>query len=377
MRFLMGINYWPRRSAMYAWERFDLGEMREDFERIKGLGLDLVRFFLTWESFQPKPDVIDATALRRFDAVMDAIHHAGLQAMPTLFCGHMSGVNWLPEWTLDRTQAHGRFRTIAGGHTSPYGIADFYADPHLLHAQTLHARVVGERARNHPALYAWDIGNEFSNLREPASPDDAAAWSVRITETLYEASGVGATGGIHTEDVERDRNIRPSSISLPWIFASMHGYPPYCAWARDKLDPDVVPFLSQLTQSCSGKPVFFTEFGNPSCYVDDDAMAAYAYTVLDRLHTGGAIGAMWWCWADYDRKLDALPPFDLAEHELHFGIVDALGREKPVAQALARFAREPRRVRSFPPPIVDEAAYYASLPRSLEAAFRDYCAHRH
>src|SRR5581483_7877193 len=24
-RFLLGINYWPRRSAMYAWERFDLG----------------------------------------------------------------------------------------------------------------------------------------------------------------------------------------------------------------------------------------------------------------------------------------------------------------------------------------------------------------
>ena len=34
-RFLLGINYWPRRSAMYMWQRFDLGEIREDAARIK------------------------------------------------------------------------------------------------------------------------------------------------------------------------------------------------------------------------------------------------------------------------------------------------------------------------------------------------------
>ncbi|HTA39916.1 MAG TPA: hypothetical protein VK760_12610, partial [Candidatus Acidoferrales bacterium] len=100
-RFLLGVNYWPRNSAMYAWERFDLGEICEDMARIKGLGLDVVRFFLSWEHFQPAPDTIDEAALLRFESVMKAIHDAGLQAMPTLFCGHMSGVNWLPAWTLD------------------------------------------------------------------------------------------------------------------------------------------------------------------------------------------------------------------------------------------------------------------------------------
>ena len=57
--FLMGVNYWPRRSAMYMWERFDLGEIREDMARIKGLGLDVVRFFLLWEAFQPSHDRMD------------------------------------------------------------------------------------------------------------------------------------------------------------------------------------------------------------------------------------------------------------------------------------------------------------------------------
>ncbi|MDP9111862.1 MAG: beta-galactosidase, partial [Candidatus Eremiobacteraeota bacterium] len=173
--FRMGINYWPRRSAMYMWERFDLGEIREDFARIRDLGMDVVRFFLLWEAFQSEPERIDHAALERLDAVMAALTDTGLAAMPTFFTGHMSGVNWLPEWTLDRSAPHGRFRTYARGRESAFGIGNFYSGA-LLAAQRKHVRAVGERYRNHPALYLWDLGNEFSNMREPDSPLEAARW---------------------------------------------------------------------------------------------------------------------------------------------------------------------------------------------------------
>jgi endo-1,4-beta-mannosidase len=127
-RFLTGVNYWPRRSAMYMWERFDLDEIREDATRIRALGLDVVRFFLSWEAFQPAPDRMDPDLLDRLVAVMDAFADAGLRAMPTLFTGHMSGVNWLPVWALDPATPHGRFRTIASGAESPYGVGVIYAD---------------------------------------------------------------------------------------------------------------------------------------------------------------------------------------------------------------------------------------------------------
>jgi endo-1,4-beta-mannosidase len=384
-RFLLGINYWPRSAAMYAWERFDLGEIREDMARIKSLNLDVVRFFLLWEFFQPHPDTIDEDALRRFESVMAAIHDAGLQAMPTLFCGHMSGVNWLPAWTLDPTTPHGRFRTISGGCSLPCGIGDFYADPHLLRAQTLFAHRVAERARDHPALYAWDLGNEFSNLREPATPQDAAAWSVRLTETLIEYSNVGATGGLHGEDIERDRHIRPSSIAKPWAFATMHGYPVYSAFARDRTDTDVVSFLMQVTESCSGKRVLFSELGNPQCTpgndragdfacLDEHEMATYAYGAIDRLQKRGALGAFWWCWADYAFWLANVPPCDQAAHEMHFGIVRADGSFKPVAETLSRIASEARTVAEPQPAIVNEDDYYAALPRGIFSEYRKYCA---
>ena len=169
----------------------------------------------------------------------------GLRAMPTLFCGHMSGVNWLPAWTLDREPPHGplphdrrrrrRRRTAIG---------DFYADPRPARAQTLFARRVGERVREHPALFAWDLGNEFSNLREPATADDAAEWSAAPERRLAaNRRAAGATGGMHGEDLERDRRMRPSSIARPWAFATMHGYSVYSAFSRGRLDTNVVPFL--------------------------------------------------------------------------------------------------------------------------------------
>jgi endo-1,4-beta-mannosidase len=384
-RFLLGINYWPRSSAMYMWQRFNIEEIGDDIARIKVLGLDVVRFFLMWEAFQPEHNAMDAQALRRFDAIMEKIAAAGLRAMPTLFCGHMSGVNWLPPWTLERETTQGRFRTIAGGNVVDRSIGDFYADPDLMQAQLLFARRVGERVRDNPAILAWDLGNEFSNLRVPATANDAAEWSKRLSDVLIETSRAPVTGGMHGEDLDHDRKLRPSSIALPWEFATMHGYSVYSAFARDRLDTNVVPFLGQLQQSFSRKAVLFSELGNPQCppgrnkvdgfaCLQEDEMAAYAHGAIDRLHARGALGAFWWCWADYDPSLADVPPFDRAPHELRFGVVRSDGSFKQIAQTLAQFAREARTVVTpLPSPIADETEHYAGLPQSIEREYRTYC----
>lgn len=383
-RFLLGVNYWPARSAMYMWQRFDLGEMREDFAHMRALGLEVVRFFLMWEAFQPQRDTIDADALRRFDEMLQAIDDAGLRAIPTLFCGHMSGVNWLPAWTLDPQTPHGRFRTIANGAIAPYGIGDFYADEALLAAQVRLARAVGARAKGHPALHAWDLGNEFSNLRSPRTPDDAARWSAALTNALVEESGAACTAGTHGEDVENDRRIRPSSLAQPFDFATMHGYSVYATFSRGKMDASVVPFYCALIASFSRKPVLFSEFGNPQCppkqdsiggmaCLDEEEMAAYARRVLEGLVREGAIGALWWCWADYAASLADSPPFDQAPHELRFGMTRADGSEKPVARVLAQFASESHDVRAASHEIVDEESFYASLPQGIFSTYREYC----
>lgn len=402
--FLLGMNYWPRRSAMYMWQRFDAGEIRDDMALIKSLHLKAVRFFLHWEDFQPARERIDNLMLNRLQIVMDAIAEHRLLAMPTFFTGHMSGVNWLPEWTLDAHTTSGRFRTISKGRSVPFGIGDFYKGP-LLDAQELHVRAVGRMLRDHPALWMWDLSNEFSNLREPAEPGDAANWSHVLSEALHEESGKPVTAGTHGEDLERDRGIRLSSLCAPFEVANMHGYSVYSSFSRGRLDEEVVPFLCQVAQSCANKPVLFSEFGNPTCppgtvspyervplpgdkidlsehvpplnaakyaCLREDEMSDYGYGVLDRLHKAGATGAFWWCYADYAKEVADLPPFDKAPHELSFGIVRQDGSPKPIASALKKFAKEKRAVLAPPPPIVDEVQYYANLPGAVDKAYAAY-----
>ena len=397
MHFSLGVNYWPRSSAMAMWRRFDRGEIRDDFAHIAALGLDAVRFFLRWDDFQPLIDAMDREMLDRMERVVDLAAESGLRVMPTLFCGHMSGVNWLPAWSLDPRVPHGRFRTISGDAQSPYGIGDMYTGA-LLDAQLLFARSVGERLRAHPAVIAWDLGNEFSNVCEPATEIDAAEWSRRLSAALHETSALPVVAGTHGEDLTRDRHLRFASLCAPHAFTTMHGYSVYSAFTRSRLDPEVVPFLALLAASFSFKPVLFTEFGNPTCpppklspyervalpdepplptiSPDDPVLATYAClteaenaayctNVLERLHADGRLGAYWWCWADYADELRTEPPFDRAPHELSFGIVRRDGSEKPVAAALAGFARERHSVRrAADMPMISSTYYYRTLPTS-------------
>jgi endo-1,4-beta-mannosidase len=396
--FLLGVNYWPRRSAMYMWEKFDLGELREDFAHIRSLGLSIVRFFIMWDDFQPQADRMDPQMLVRFDSVMNALAGAKLRAMPTFFTGHMSGVNYLPEWTLAPGTPSGRFRTFGRGlRELPWGIGDFYSGP-LLDAARLHVRALGERCRGHEALYMWDLGNEFSNLRGANSPQESANWSKRLTDDLFEVSGAPTSAGNHGEDLTQDRGIRPSSFCVPFQCAVMHGYSVYTHFSRSRTDPEVVPFLCQVMQSMSGKAVLFNEFGNPTCppntispydrvplpgepapdikelppnaapyaCLTEDEMATYCNEVIERLAQRGALGAFWWNWADYVPDLATTPPFDRAPHEMTFGMIRSDGSEKPVALTLQRFAQERHVVAPRPAPIVCEDEWYANMSEAYQ-----------
>ena len=379
--FRIGINYWPARTAMAMWTHFDSQAIEQDFARIAAAGLRSVRLFLLWEAFQPDEDRIDREALLKLEKTLELLRAHRLQAMPTLFCGHMSGVNWLPRWTLDRGAPSGRFRTISSGVVEPWGIANFYARGPLLDAQRFAARTIGTHFRGNETIEAWDLGNEFSNLATPSSIGEGLAWSETLSRELSRSSSLPVTAGLHGEDLEQDRNIRPSAMCAPWQFATIHGYSAYASFARDRLDPEVVPFYYDLIASFSNKRVLVSEFGNPQCpqgpnlsgfpCLNENEMATYAAEVLERLQRRGALGAYWWCYTDYDERLRNTPPFDRAPHELYFGAWRADGSPKPVVSILSRFAHASPDVSGAPPMDLIESDYYEE-PMRVKGIYADY-----
>lgn len=335
---------------MNWWSSFDAREVADDFARIATAGLDSVRVFLTWEDFQPAPDRIDGAMLDRLVDVADAAAGAEVALVPTLFTGHMSGVNWIPEWALGGSDGDDRFRVVSRGAVVEAGLRNWYVDPLVEEAQCLLAREVAATLAGHPAIWAWDLGNENSNCVRPPTNSSGRAWLTRLATAIRDADGrTLITAGMHMEDLEEDRRLGPRDSSESCDFLSMHGYPIYAQWAAGPTDVRLLPFLARLTRWLGeGRDVLFTEFGLPTygrgdrsdqsaLLVDEDSAAGYTASALEALRRAGCIGAMLWCYSDYDPALWGSPPFDLAPHERTFGLWRADGSPKASVSAVAAF----------------------------------------
>ena len=139
--FTLGVNYWPRRKAMYWWSNFDAGEVREEFALMREIGLNMVRLFLLWDDWQPAPDQVSPECLRNLATVADIAADNGLKLNVTFFTGHMSGPNWSPGWLLDPSIPPPR-EIVSGGKVVDSGYRNPYTDEVALRAEDLLLRTV-------------------------------------------------------------------------------------------------------------------------------------------------------------------------------------------------------------------------------------------
>ena len=163
--FILGVNYWPRRKAMYWWNNFDAGEVREEFAQICELGLKVVRPFLLWDDFQPEPTVVSPTALKNLIIVADIAAENGLGLDLTFFTGHMSGPNWSPCWLLGGTdhpytEYGSRREIVSQGKIVAAGYRNMFHDEVALNAERLLLKTVVEALKDHPGIWMWNLGNE-------------------------------------------------------------------------------------------------------------------------------------------------------------------------------------------------------------------------
>jgi len=356
-RFRLGVNYWPARTAMGWWSDFDRAEVAADFARIAASGLDSVRIFLTWADFQPAPNQVDRRMLDRLIAVADLAAVAGLALVPTLFTGHMSGVNWIPAWALGGSDRDERFRVVSNGRVTGCGLRNWYSDPLVTRAQALQATEAAGALAGHDAIWMWDLGNENSNCVIPPTRSSAREWLRRIVSAIRTADPEArVTVGLHMEDLENDRMLGPREASEVCDVLSMHGYPIYARWADGPTDERLLPFLADVTRwLAGGRDLLFAEFGLPtfrrgdpvgdalslrsaSSLVEEQAAAAYTERALAALQRAGCVGAMLWCYSDYESAIWEEPPLDLAVHERSFGLWRADGSAKPSVAVVEAFA---------------------------------------
>ncbi len=375
-RFTLGVNYWPRRKAMYWWNNFDAGEVREEFSIIREIGLNVVRMFLLWDDFQPEPTSVSKEALENLVTVADiaAENHLGLDV--TFFTGHMSGPNWSPRWLLGgdwpRKDSNEWIRdVVCGGKRVEQGYYNMFHHPVALDAERLLLRAVVSRLKDHPGIWMWNLGNEPDLFAWPDSAENGAAWAREMVTLIKEIdSNHPVTTGLHGASLHQDNGLRIDKVYKHTDIAVMHSYPMYTPWARQPLDPDFVPFTCAVTAALAGKPVLMEEFGGCTAplghesYImkwigtngrereqfmaSEEDFAEFIRLTLPKLQDSGATGAMIWCYADYIPELWDLPPCNNYQHERFFGLVRPDGSLKPHAKVMQEFAATKPQVKPVP-----------------------------
>lgn len=180
---LMGVNYFRPGTgwAPQVWKQFDPEPTRRDFARLKEIGANCVRVFLTYGSFMTEPGVVSEAGLAKLDRFLDLAEEAGIYVHPT-GPDHWEG---LPAWA----------RT------------DRIADETVLNALEQFWRTVAARYRDRHALFAWDL------LNEPAvgwdSPAMRAKWQDWLRARYTGIPAIARAWGVDAE------TLQPGRIPVP------------------------------------------------------------------------------------------------------------------------------------------------------------------
>jgi endo-1,4-beta-mannosidase len=154
-----GTNYYDPHTgwAPKLWRQFDADKVREHFQVMNKLGVNCARVFLTAGSFQPDAKTVEERSLKKLDTLVKIARKTEIRLMLT------GPDHW-----------EGR---------PSYWRPDRFAGEEALRALEHFWEVVGQRYREEPAIFAWDL------LNEPHMPWFNKEWQSRWNAWLQENYG--------------------------------------------------------------------------------------------------------------------------------------------------------------------------------------------
>lgn len=164
-----GVTYYRPGTgwAPQVWKQFDAESTRRDFARMKEMGVNCARVFLTYGSFFMETNRVSPEALQKFDQFLDIAEQAGIYVHPT-GPDHWEG---LPDWAKK----------------------DRYADDLVLSSLEEFWRQLAARYRGRSAIFAYDL------LNEPEIGWDSTSirtkWNHWLHEKYTTAAAVAAAWG--------------------------------------------------------------------------------------------------------------------------------------------------------------------------------------
>lgn len=358
----LGVNYWASHAATKMWTQWDEKIVENDLLALSGLGIKLLRVFPIWPDFQPLMVLrihctkggfprayaftgerplpvteagqagVDETMMERFERLCDLAEKYNLKVIVPLINGHMTYRVYLPP-ALD-------------------GI-DTFTDPEAIMWQIKFVRYFVRRMKHHPAILAWELGNE-SNCMSCAETRAAAwSWTAIISDAVKsqdtERLLMSGMHSLQLHDMRKPNSINSSKNK--WLIkdqaenCDMLTTHPYSMW-RSYVNCDQSNSLrwvmlatteNTLYSNISGKLSIVEEIGTlRRTFSDFSSLGRQLNNILWLLWANDARALLWWC--SFDQTSLEFPPYDWDEAGMEHGIMQCDYTLNPTGKAITEFA---------------------------------------
>lgn len=340
--FVVGCNYWASHAGSDTWRDWQPEVIRADLRQLAEGGLQVLRVFPLWPDFQPitllrggggapreirlgeqpLPDSetgragVSEIMLERFQFFADEAERNGLKLVVGLLTGWMSGRLYVPP-------------ALEG--------LNVLSDPLAMSWEIRFVRCFVRRFKQHPAINAWDLGNEVNSMAR-VTPAEAYTWTSAITGAIRrEDPSRPIVSGLHGDIAIWSPEMLGENLEL----LTTHPYPYWTAYA----DQDPVNTMRTILHSTSesllyaglgGRPCLAEEVGTLGAMLASDAIAAdFIRSCLFSLWAHDCHGLLWWC--AYDQEHLAHAPYDWNTCERELGLFRSDRSPKPVLAELGNF----------------------------------------
>jgi len=343
--FVVGCNYWASHAGTAMWADWRADVVDTDLRQLAEAGLQTLRVFPLWSDFQPihllrggqgqpveyrlgeeplaEGDAgVSEAAMTRFAEFADMVERHGLKLIVGLLTGWMSGRLFVPPALEGRNPI---------------------TDPSALMWEMRFIHEFVRRFKDHPAVLAWDLGNEC-NCMGAAAREEAWVWAASIVNAIRaEDQNHPVVSGMHGLTPARDAAWTIQDQGALTDLLTTHPYPyftPHC-------DQDPVNTIRPLLHSAA-ESRWYADIGRKPCLVEEigtlgpmlasEATAAgFLRAVLFSAWAHDCHGLLWWCAYDLGHLKHA--PYDWDAYERELGLFRKNRSPKPVLETLSAFRR--------------------------------------
>ena len=340
--FFVGCNYWAKNAGMYMWSQWAPDVVERELSELAKHGVKVMRVFPLWPDFQPltgdchaggayrsflqnnkplqNPAGVDEEMLRRFRYFCDVAQKNDIKLIVGIVTGWMSGRQFVP---------------------SVFEEKNVLSDPRAVMWQTRFVKYFVQKLKDHPAIAAWDYGNECNCM---GANDQAMFYNwmehigsaIRLQDpTRPVVSGMHSLSTCETANVPIRLNGELSDVLCTHPYAL---YVPGCGkepfnTMRVELHPTAE---SLLYRDLGGKPCFVEEVGNLGTeYASDARTAAGMRATMFSAWANDLKGCLWWC--NSDQEVLDFPPYSLTACERELGLLRQDYSPKPIMLEMKKF----------------------------------------